>query len=184
MLFVIAFGETLGQEFSFPNEVKGYEFYGKNRLEGIQLKVSSKSDITNLLGSDCDWDRCVYDENWYMIFVYLDATWREYVIKNGIEHTLSPLPKFHDRLWLIGLEPRKPTLITDADWSSFSSVHSRKIHSGIKLVDYHDGSGLLYSLMTEGDLAGQIDQIVYSVPKNARQDMFFSVGQRSKVPNN
>jgi len=67
--FLLAFAVFVSAQGSpYPNELKGYEFFGKGKLKNIKLGVSSKKDVKKIFGKDCD-----YDENFKVKFEYLAA---------------------------------------------------------------------------------------------------------------
>ena len=102
--FLLAFAVCVSaQSVQFPNELKGYEFFGKGKLANLKLGVSIKEDVKNVFGVPRQeiYNSAVYDydPNWSIQFVYFDEQ------KSMITHCLAsdtskiikklvPLPQF------------------------------------------------------------------------------------------
>lgn len=54
------------QSVQFPNELKGYEFFGKGKLNGLKLGSSKKSDVEKIFGQSCE-KQCDYNDDFNMI---------------------------------------------------------------------------------------------------------------------
>lgn len=71
--FLLAFAICVSaQKNQYPNELKGYEFFGKGKLIKIKLGVSTKKDVKKIFGKDCE-KYCDYDKNFKIKFEYLAA---------------------------------------------------------------------------------------------------------------
>ena len=73
--FLLAFAVCVSaQSVQFPNELKGYEFFGKGKMKDLQLALSSKDDVKKIFGEKCV-KRCDYDADWKIEFKYFEDTW-------------------------------------------------------------------------------------------------------------
>ena len=92
--------QATGQDFAFPYELEGYEFFDRGRLKGIRLAVSLEADIKRVFGEDClDGKQCDLNDDWSVVFDYLSE--REI---DKIKY--MPFPKYAGRLESITLVPK------------------------------------------------------------------------------
>lgn len=181
--FLLAFAVCVsGQSIQFPNELKEFPLYGNGKLKGIELKVSTRETVKAILGDDCDFKYCEYDENWEMVFVYLFEDWAKYKTEGDFEIKLLPSPEFVGRLWAIGFSPKKDISFKNIVFSSaFEKEFGKAFHSGIDLIKYSDSDGLYYSIIYEdGKYKETIHGITYRVPDKLEQDVYILVQKQNK----
>ncbi len=147
---------------SSPNEIRGYEFFRKGKLNPIRIGISTKDDVRRIFNDACETE-CDYDENWQL--------WADYY-EDGIAFTQTtgdskdaevkteffPRPEFIGKLQTLRLTPRKPisflrvifpktfaknerySIGDDWDENGFAGA----VHSTTNT--YTDGYGLEYSV--------------------------------------
>jgi hypothetical protein len=145
-----------------PNEMPGYEFFAKGKLNPIRLGISTKDDVRRIFGGACE-SACDYDENWLLradyyedrvMFTQTSGDSKETEVKTEY----IPKPRFVGKLQKLHLMPKKRTsflnvyfprtfgknqsyLIGDAwDEGGFAGA----VHTTFTL--YVDGYGLEYSM--------------------------------------
>lgn len=91
---------TQAQSNPYPNELKGYEFFGKGKLKELILGFSKREDVEKIFGKDCG-IKCDYDENWTVSFGYLGN-----VTKSSGEKDYVLVPIYLDNLYWIKLRPK------------------------------------------------------------------------------
>lgn len=184
LLLILALGSVLNvfsQEIRFTHEIEGHEFYGQGRLKGIALKTSTRDDVKLAFGSDCDWTYCNYNDNWDVMFVYLESFWRERDVKGDYEFELAPSPEFIDRLLIIQFQAKKSSPLSPGAFTdTFEKEPANMIHSGTAVLYYRDKKGLVYTVLDEGESKGNLLNITYHVPVSDRKEMFFVIGQKHK----
>ncbi|HMT08657.1 MAG TPA: hypothetical protein PKA82_11690, partial [Pyrinomonadaceae bacterium] len=156
-------GLTLGEV--SPNEIPGYEFFKKGRLQSIRLGISTKDDIRKIFGDTCE-SVCDYDEHWKIHADYFDDR-VEFSRSNGdtkdaqIETEYTPRPEFVDRLESLRLTPKKRVSFlkislprTFGRSETYSVGHAwdengfgGAVHMSLKV--YADGYGLEYHVFGE-----------------------------------
>lgn len=60
---LMSFSTLLGQQYSYPNEVRGFELFKNGKWKTLIPFVSTKKDVKKIFGQDCQ-GGCDYDENW------------------------------------------------------------------------------------------------------------------------
>lgn len=99
LVFVIV-QNTQAQSNPYPNELNGYEFFGKGKLKGLILGFSKIEDVEKIFGKDCG-IKCDYDENWTVNFTYLGNVTK---FSCGIAYVLDPI--YLGKLYSIKLRPK------------------------------------------------------------------------------
>jgi hypothetical protein len=69
-LFLVSI--AFAQKNPYPNEMKGFEFFGKGKLKLIRLGISTKNDLDKIFGKTND-SFYEYDQNWIMSFSLIEA---------------------------------------------------------------------------------------------------------------
>lgn len=111
VILVTILGQTASaQDTRFPNELKGYEFFGSGRFQDLKLLVSTKADVKRVMGKHCE-HGCDYDPDWTMTFAYVNDRWSKkandlaYKAKEDLIGTLAS----------ISFRPRRPIVLTAED---------------------------------------------------------------------
>ncbi len=123
--FLLAFAVCVSaQSVQFSNELKGYEFFGNGKIKGLQLMVSSKEDVKNIFGEDCE-KQCDYDEDWLMRLRYFEEGRIEPDSDSTDEKPVYFLDsKYFGKLRSVEIRPKKQM--------SFSDIYFPEIfHRGI-----------------------------------------------------
>lgn len=151
-------GLTLGQV--TPNEMPGFEFFKRGKLNPIRLGISTKDDMRRIFGDTCE-NTCDYDEKWKLCADYFEDR-VEFSRTSGdtketkTETEYIPRPEFVDKLKSLRLIPRKRISFLRVYFpSTFRSNNSYSIgddwdengfagavHTTTKI--YMDGYGLEY----------------------------------------
>jgi hypothetical protein len=145
-----------------PNELPGYEFFAKGKLNGIRLGVSKREDMIKIFGDTCEGAHD-YDENWDIWVNYFSDDPKSFgTVTQGKEsYAYRPKPELVGTLRFVRLTPKKRisfsgfifsrrfgTLtrmaIGDAwDENGFAgAAHSR-------ITSYLDGYGLSYEIFDQ-----------------------------------
>ncbi len=154
ILFVIltTFGCSVivnAQVGEFPNELNGYEFFGKGKLKTIVFGVSKKEDVEKLFGSSCEED-CYYDERFTIKFDYLDCDdcmTTEYIR----DRAMCPTAEFMGTIEKITLQPKSlirfelvPTTLFKKHTGG--SIAFKDGSEGVSFESFGDEFGLKYSI--------------------------------------
>lgn len=184
---------TAGQLNTYPNELKGYQFFDKGRLKGLKLAVSTKEDVKNNLGAGCE-SSCDFDENWTIYFTYFDDISKE----DSDDKTTKYVPdaKYIGKLYSITLFPKRKISFSRIVFSTkfresqgFSVGHNydnrgRMIAAvGTSSESFYDRYGLTYTIFEEiAYTVGQIERgdqrkgdlisIEYTIPDKIEEKMF------------
>ena len=186
--FLLAFAVYVSaQSVQFPNELKGYEFFGKGKLKGLQLGVSDKEDIIKIFGKTCDFhenETCEYDKKWTVVITYFGFSVE---FNKGIESYTRD--EFINKIFRIQLFPKEvvnfenvkiPKIykrnIDRIDYWSESS-HSKPIRTGwSKNKFYEDSVGLTYAICVKDSkkecVKNTLNWINYEIPENLLQKYF------------
>ncbi len=152
----------LAQGIQFPNELKGYEFFGKGKLKKIKLGGSTKKDIKKIFGKGCE-KECDYDENFKIKFEYLAALDDCMTTQDIRNRFMCPQSDFVGTISSITLEPKQHQILKDLPTSKFNVIlggSSTEKGSGVSLsyTSFTDKYGLRYSINNE--LSGKV--VLYS----------------------
>lgn len=172
---------------TYPNELKGYEFFDKGKLKGLKLTISTKEDVQNNFGADCE-RSCDYDENWTAYFSYFGDFYRERT-ENDVKTKIISKPEYLGKLYSITLRPKKTVLFDKVVFPSkfhisygHTAAHDGK--GGGTNTSYHsftDRYGLEYSILEEISLTtikdlkwqkGELMSIEYTIPEKLEKEMF------------
>ncbi len=180
--FLLAFAVCVSaQSNPYPNELKGYRFFGKGKLKELKPGVSTKQDVIKIFGENCE-DVCDYNQNWIINFTYFDN-----VTKGGWgrEKTYIPISKYLGKLYSISLRPKLKISFKKAVFPShfkFSTGGSREDGVTIYNLAYTDKYGLEYLIFDEIKLTkykntfkwkrGDLLSIEYQIPVRLEKKMF------------
>ncbi|MDQ3129255.1 MAG: hypothetical protein M3Q99_00655 [Acidobacteriota bacterium] len=161
--FLLAFAVCVSaQSVQFPNELKGYKFFGKGKLKKIKLGGSTKKDVKKIFGKDCE-KGCDYDENFKVKFEYLAALDDCMTTEDIRDRAVCPQNEFVGTISSVILEPKQEQSLKDLPTSKFNKVSggsTTEKGSGVSssYTSFTDKYGLRYS--TNNELSGKI--VVYS----------------------
>jgi hypothetical protein len=145
--------ENLEPGFITPNELEGYEYFKKGKLNKIRLGVSTKANIEEIFGSDCE-KPCDYDSNWAITFDYFNKD--SVIVKNLnklVEKQYVPKKETVGKISSVRISPKKRVSFEDIAFSNKFKKHSyletgypRSTDKDGVLIDvYTDSYGLQYA---------------------------------------
>jgi hypothetical protein len=141
------------QKKSYPNELSGYEFYGRGRLATIKLAESSKQDVEKIFGEACS-STCDFDEKWRIRFEYFGDFVDQTVSIRDKTWDVAPKPQYLGKINSISLFPKSRISLDESRFSSqfnrgFS--HTTSPHSKWEIYYdlYRDKYGLAYIIFEE-----------------------------------
>lgn len=112
LLAFVLVKNTQAQSNPYPNELKGYEFFGKGKLKELILGFSKREDVEKIFGKDCG-NSCDYNEKWTVSFDYLGD-----VTKLSGKHVYVPDPIYLSKLYWIKLRPKTNFSLKEIIFSS------------------------------------------------------------------
>jgi hypothetical protein len=163
--FLLAFALSAPAQINpYPNELKGYEFFGKGKLKKIKLGVSTKKDIKKIFGKDCE-KSCDYDESFEIKFEYLTALDDCMTTVDIRNRMMCPQNSFVGKISSITIEPKKDQILKDlptSTFNKFSSGGSIEKGSGISVsyTSFTDKYGLRYSILSGKTAYSQYPSLV------------------------
>lgn len=188
LTFFLAFAlQVSAQAIKFPNELKGYEFFGSGKLEKLKLTVSSKDDVRKIFGENCE-VKCSYGADWLISFTYFEDIW----IKTGQKGRYLLDSKYLGKLRLIEIQPQKQLSFADVSFSEefrksieTSTTHARSGKSRLTINDiFEDSYGLSYEIFLQTSYddiknkkaksykKGDLVLIRYKIPEKLEEDLF------------
>lgn len=178
--FLLAFAVCVSaQSVQFPNELKGYEFFGNGRLKDLRIGISSKENVIKIFGEDCS-KLCDYDDNWNIKFHYFNNWTRT----NGRQKYISS-PEFAGKLWLVEMFPKKIIAFSEITFSDlFKQSQGIVVGGGLKsaLKDAHGLSYLFESEITIGQTKfGNLLATRYDVSKEIDKKAWIIVHQKDDI---
>ena len=180
--FLLAFVlQVSAQEKLFPNELKGYEFFGSGKLRNLQLTVSSKNAVKEIFGANCE-KKCAYDENWSISFEYFDDFWiKESRNEKNEKVTYKLDSKYLGKLRLIEIRPKKQISFANVSFpkvfqkflmasSGFNTDNSRITGDEA----FQDSNGLIYEIcrINCDNSDKELVLIQYEIPKQLSDTLF------------
>jgi hypothetical protein len=189
IIFILLFVPIVfAQKNPYPNELKGFQFFGKGKLKHLKLGISAKKDVMTIFGKDCE-SYCDYDKNWEINFIYFRNITKVTTI-NDIKTKYVPNPKYLGTLYSITLRPKLAVSFGKIGFSSKFSYGSGGSagHDGkgggtnISFTTRKDKFGLKYVIFKEITLTtlttkpserkGDLISIEYSLPEKLEEEMF------------
>ncbi len=179
--------ESPGEINKYPNELSGYKFFDSGKLGGLKFTISTKEDVKNNFGIDCEYS-CDYDDNWKVRFSYFGSSYYEKTV-DGKKTKFVAKDELVGKLSSIVLTPRSTILFNDVvfppsfrKYNIFSAGHDGKGGgtSGSHNI-YKDRYGLEYNILEEISLTtvkdlkwqkGQLQNIEYTLPKKLEENVF------------
>lgn len=178
------------QQNPYPNELKGYEFFGKGKLSGLRLITAGKADVRRQFGDDCE-KTCNYDSDWSIHFEYFEDIWSTSSFNEAgekISYTLDP--KYLGKLRSVRLFPKNEIMLGDKDFSALftrqiitSTTDGKSGNSRTTVKNaYSDEFGLTYEVYNRTNYddfrntpkrkEGELVQINYDLTRAARKTLF------------
>ncbi|MGH9948438.1 MAG: hypothetical protein ACRD6X_14765, partial [Pyrinomonadaceae bacterium] len=155
IIFILALVVSASaQESPFPNELPGFEFFGKGKLKDLRLGVSTRDDVKKIFGRECE-NRCNYDADWSIGFEYYDDIWiKENRNEKGEKLTYLLDPKYLGKVHSILIYPKKQISLTDASFPEIfrrlittSTTDSRSGKSRMTVNDsFQEPNGMTYEI--------------------------------------
>lgn len=152
--FLLSFAsEVSAQSVQFPNELKGYEFFGKGKLKNIKLGVSTKEDVKKIFRKDCE-EFCDYDDNFKIKVEYLAVLNDCMTTEDVRDRLMCPQSKFVGTISSITLEPKQYQILKDlptSKFNKFSGGSTTEKGNGVSnsYTSFTDKYGLRYSINNE-----------------------------------
>lgn len=183
--FLFAFAVCVSaQRNPYPNELKGYEFFGKGKLKALKLGVSTKEDTKKIFGQECEYV-CKYDENWFVNFDFID----ENTTKEIGKKKFIPRQEFFGKLYSITLQSKEDVSFLKIkfprvfafSYSGGATVSENETglnssHTWYKGKIYEDSNGLSYDICLQSfpDKCekGELLAIEYTIPKKSETKLF------------
>ena len=171
-------------ELSFPNELKGLEFYGRGKLEKIKLGVTRSEDWEKVFGSEDDEDISL-NENWNVSpFIFVDEGSYETTVIDGIERKYALFPNFVRTLWEINISPKKRLSFKGYKFpAAFEKGFGGSSHNKCSFDVYSDKDGLTYTLISadfkeKGCKPGDLVNISYEIPERFNSILYLLVEEK------
>lgn len=180
--FLLSFALQVSAQASlFPNELKGFEFFGKGKLKDLRLGMTTQKDIKDNFGENCKLS-CDFDKNWVITFNFFS---KNTTTKLG-EKELTPKEEFYGKLYSVALVPKMNISFRKIKFpKSFSFIgyggggscpdaDEGCSWSNNKL--YKDAHGLIYAICEKSSpnkcKKGDLSAIIYSIPDNLEAQIF------------
>jgi hypothetical protein len=194
LIVLVVFVSICGaaQENPYPNEVAGFEFFGKGKLKGLQPGFSTRTDVSEIFGDTCE-SRCEYDETFWISIGYLSATSCYKSRKDDVEYTTCPREELVGTLYSIELTPTRPISFLGVRRTGFSLIGvGAMVSSGggsLSFTWFGSENGLSYSVINNTDntrdarlrefVEGDLYKIEYRLSKETEKRIFSSVENRT-----
>ncbi|MCW5959963.1 MAG: hypothetical protein KIS76_07355 [Pyrinomonadaceae bacterium] len=174
--------------FSTPNELEGYKFFNEGKLRGLKLGISTKNNVKEIFGKDCE-DICVYDDTWTVVVTYFKDISKE-ITENGIKKKLIAEPQSVNKIYSVKLVPRNRISFTEVKFpdefykgQSISFGHDFSGNAASISTDvYTDSYGLKYNIFDKENYStfeekdnrrhGDLMSIEYTIPNNLEEKFF------------
>ena len=193
LLMIFFVSSAQAQTGFYPNELKGYEFFGKGKLKNLKIGFSTKDDVKNALGDICEFT-CNYDENWTVTFSFFENNWiKTDTDPNGVKTVQYLDPKFLGKLRKIELRPRKkisfgkisfPNVFNKLSRSEVTKNPQQNVSKIVTYELFRDKYGLTYELFStiETDNTkdkeksfynkGDLYSVLYDISKEQEKQMY------------
>jgi hypothetical protein len=164
-------GIIAGQQSAYPNELKGYEFFGSGKLSGLRLVTSGKTEVRAQFGKGCE-KTCDYDPNWKIHFEYFEDIWTtESHSASGGKTAYSLDPKYLGKLRIVRLIPKNEVFLSV---EGFSPAFTRTILTSTS--DRASGK----SRMTVSDAFSDEFGLTYEIYNRTKYDDIKDTPKRTK----
>lgn len=184
---------TAGKLNTYPNELQGYKFFDEGKLKGLKVTVSTKEDVKNNFGSDCE-SGCDYNNDWSINFSYFGSMYKEITVN---DKTIKYVPKeeYIEKVYSIRLTSKKRISFSRIIFSNkFSQGNSFAVGDdfdsegfkgavGTSYITYIDRYGLEYTIFEKTSYVvgeakksehskGNLTAIEYSIPNQIEETIF------------
>jgi hypothetical protein len=180
------------QDSLYPNELSGYQFFGKGRLAGLKPGVSTIEDVKKIFGKNCE-KICDYDADWTVNFSFYENNWtKEDTNENNVRTVYYLEPKYLGRLRKIEVTPKKQKSFANVSFpNNFQKLMRSQItknRSGKSRMttyeSFQDTNGLIYEIYYSTDYdeiktknerlynKGDLFSIQYNVSKEQEKIMY------------
>ncbi len=154
----------------YPNELKGFEFFGKGKLRELRLTVSSKDDVIKIFGKKCQ-KKCDYDAAWSVRFEYYEDVWiKEHRDEKGEKLRYLLNSKYLGKLRSIEIRPKKRLSFADV---AFPDIFQKLLTTST--TDTRSGR----SKMTAGESFQDSDGLKYEIYSRTNYDDISSGKEKS-----
>jgi len=193
LTFLLAFAVCVSAQGNpFPNELKGYEFFGNGKLKELQFAISSKDDVKKIFGASCE-KQCDYDADWLIRFEYYEDIWVK-TDRNDKDERLTYFldSKYSGKLRSIEIRPKKQMsfanvtfpntfqklLVTSTStfYSGKSRIHGDEAFQDLDGLTYEIlDQTIVYNFKKEGKKSynkGDLVLIRYDMPKKLEKSLF------------
>lgn len=156
----------------YPNELKGYDFFGSGKLKDLHLTASSKNDVKKVFGENCE-KHCDYDEDWLISFKYFEDIW----VKTDRNEKDEKLTYFLDSKYLgklrsVEIRPKKQVSFVNV---AFSNAFQQLVSTTI--TDARTGK----SSMTANDAFQDLHGLSYELYSRTNYDDIKSKKKRRRI---
>jgi hypothetical protein len=137
------------QNAAFPNELRGFELFGKGKLKQVIFGKTKKQDVERLFGNFCE-SYCDYDDRFVIKFDYLscdDCMTTTYIR----DRAMCPLPEYMGTIEKVTLKPKLLIQFEKVPTSRFrihtgGAITSKDGSGGVSYESFGDEFGLKYSI--------------------------------------
>ncbi|MGI8542693.1 MAG: hypothetical protein ACR2MD_04360 [Aridibacter sp.] len=141
------------QDKLYPNEIKGFAFFGKGKLKDLKLGSSKSKDVELIFGESCE-ESCDYDENFKIKIEYLKAFDDCMTTEDIRDRLMCPLNNYVGTISAIKLIPKRDQslLIPTSEFNKVSGgiITEKGSHGdSVSWTSFTDKYGLRYSLNNE-----------------------------------
>lgn len=193
LLTLVFASASPAQTGSFPNELKGYEFFGNGKLKNLKIGISTKEDVQKVLGETCE-SVCDYDENWKASFSFFDNNWiKTDTDPNGVKTVQYLDQKYLGKLRKVEFRPKNQVSFKNVSFpnefhklsrSEITKSPQKNISKMVTYELFQDSHGLTYELFGAKDIdttktrgkafynKGDLYLVTYSYSKNQEREMF------------
>lgn len=193
LLTLVFVSASQAQTSSYPNELKGYDFFGKGKLKNLKIGVSTIEDVKNVLGETCE-SVCDYDENWTVSFSFFENNWiKTDTDPNGVKTVQYLDPKYLGKLRKIEFHPKKQISFKNVSFPnefrklSRSEITKNPQKNISKMTTYElfqDSNGLTYEIFGAKDVdntktkekslynKGDLYSVLYNISKEQEKEIF------------
>lgn len=150
---------NLAQENPYPNELEGFEFFGKGKVKGLKLGSSTKTDVSNIFGRTCE-DECKYNDSWTIVVSYFSADTGLRI--DGKDEIFFPKEEFYNKIWSIVLTPTKNISFSDLKFPKYFSFEIGQSEGCSSTGECEKGPKL--------NLYTNLEQVTYAICRKSEKD--------------
>ena len=152
--FFLAVIAASAQEYTYPNELKGYGLFKHGNWKSLKPFVSTKEDVVKIFGQSCE-KGCDYDQNWRMQVVYIGqcSSYSESEKKFVSRVSEDLLGKYSNIIFYPKKRIRRNSLKFSKKFSSSEQLTTHAIPSHTK--HYWDSEGLIYTFSAGNTYNGE-----------------------------